>query len=259
MFPSSAAAQVAPSVCVAVCTNGYAYTNKGTSAPSCRTWMDCSAFCRAQCGNTDRACDRQGGSSIGPDVAGTPEGVRCVIDRPTVVPESVTGTRGTCGYQCIGGFADSLPSNTPQVVQQCVGDNWCQDLCHITCAQQATARCAGTAPRCIATPGRPTSTVSGGTGGSAGTSARLDNPLGVTTWQGLIGKLIRALIGVAGSIALAAFVWGGVLYMTARGEGDQVQQAKEILINAVIGLVLIFFSYSIIATFLNIFTTTATS
>jgi hypothetical protein len=42
------------------------------------------------------------------------------------------------------------------------------------------------------------------------------------------------------------FVYGGVMWMTA-GDSKRVDTAKEILKNSTIGLLLIFFSYSIVS------------
>lgn len=152
----------------------------------------------------------------------------------------------------------SSQAYTPQVIQECQSDQKCQDECHLTCGSQLSVRCAmDTQPRCVLPPAAPSSTAAGATGGSSGSSARLSNPIGVSSIQALIGRLIRGLIGIAGSLALAAFVWGGLMYMTARGESGQIKRAREILTNALLGLVLIFFSYSLVSVFLEIFTTTA--
>jgi len=105
----------------------------------------------------------------------------------------------------------------------------------------------------------PTGTAAGTTAGSASRSSPtgITNPIGVSSIQGLFSKIIRAGIGLAGSFALAVFVWGGILWMTARGDASQVKKAKSVLTQALIGLLLIFFSYTIISAFLQIFTTTA--
>jgi hypothetical protein len=47
------------------------------------------------------------------------------------------------------------------------------------------------------------------------------------------------------------FVVGGVMWMTAEGS-DRVQTAQTILKNASIGMVLIFFAYSIVSLFLTV-------
>ena len=73
--------------------------------------------------------------------------------------------------------------------------------------------------------------------------SKLLNPLGDgTTPEILIGRIIKALLGLSGSVALLMFVWGGVLYLTA-GDSKRVDTAKTTLKNAAIGLAVIFLSY----------------
>lgn len=76
---------------------------------------------------------------------------------------------------------------------------------------------------------------------------RLDNPLynaGISTPQQLIGKVISAILGVIGSIALLMFVYGGFVWMTAAGNEKKVSQGRDILMWAAIGLIIIFISYA---------------
>lgn len=91
--------------------------------------------------------------------------------------------------------------------------------------------------------------------GTAGSPAELYNPLGqdVTLFT-LIGRLIRAVIGIVGALALLMFVYGGILWITSSGSETRVKQAKGILINSTIGLLIIFFSYTIISLFFGLFT-----
>ncbi len=75
----------------------------------------------------------------------------------------------------------------------------------------------------------------------------LNNPLaaaGVTTPQQLIGKVISAILGVIGSVALLMFVYGGFVWMTAAGNEKKVSQGRDVLMWAAIGLVIIFISYA---------------
>lgn len=72
----------------------------------------------------------------------------------------------------------------------------------------------------------------------------LTNPLGVSTPQQLIGKIISALLGLVGSIALLMFIYGGLVWMTAAGNEKKVTQGTDILMWAAIGLIIIFISYA---------------
>jgi hypothetical protein len=79
---------------------------------------------------------------------------------------------------------------------------------------------------------------------SYGTPVSLDNPLGVSTFQQLIGKIISAILGVLGSVALLMFIWGGLVWMMAGGNEKKIAQGRDILMWAAIGLVIIFSSYA---------------
>ncbi|MBM3205166.1 hypothetical protein FJZ48_04310 [Candidatus Uhrbacteria bacterium] len=92
-----------------------------------------------------------------------------------------------------------------------------------------------------------------------GSSASLYNPLGNVTLQGMIARVIRAVIGIVGALALLAFVYGGFVWMTAGGSEKRVAEGRTIIINAVIGLLIIFFSYTLTNVFLQIFAGIASS
>lgn len=61
----------------------------------------------------------------------------------------------------------------------------------------------------------------------------------------LIGQFINALLGLVGVAFLILMIYAGVLYMTSSGNPDNTKRAIGILKNAVIGLVIIFASYTI--------------
>jgi hypothetical protein len=63
----------------------------------------------------------------------------------------------------------------------------------------------------------------------------------------LIGKIINAVLGVVGSIALAMFVYGGLVWMTAAGAAEKVKKGRDILIWATIGLIVIFTAYAMVS------------
>lgn len=102
-------------------------------------------------------------------------------------------------------------------------------------------------------------TNAAGSAGKTGPSSptTLYNPLapsgGSVTIYNVISRIIRALTGVIGSIALLMFIWGGIVWMTSAGEPKKVSQAQNILKYAVYGLLIIFFSYAIVNIFLGAF------
>ncbi len=81
---------------------------------------------------------------------------------------------------------------------------------------------------------------------AAGTTQSLPNPLGEITIQALAGRLIRAALGIIGTIALAVFIYGGFLFLTAAGNPKGVETGKEAMKWAVAGIAIILFSYVIV-------------
>lgn len=61
----------------------------------------------------------------------------------------------------------------------------------------------------------------------------------------LIARIIRAVLGVLGIVTVLLVIYAGFMYMGAKGDPTKVDKAKKIITNAVIGLVIIFSSYSI--------------
>ena len=62
----------------------------------------------------------------------------------------------------------------------------------------------------------------------------------------IIGRGINIVMGVAGSIAFALFVYAGIMYMFSAGNSDRTKKASETMVWASLGILLIFSSYAII-------------
>lgn len=58
-------------------------------------------------------------------------------------------------------------------------------------------------------------------------------------------NIINPIFAVSGTIFLALFIYGGLLWMTAAGKNEQVEKAKKMLVNSVIGLIIIFSGYAV--------------
>lgn len=56
---------------------------------------------------------------------------------------------------------------------------------------------------------------------------------------GTILGIVNFVLILVGILALAFLVYGGFLYITSRGDEDQVATAKSIIVNAVIGIIVI--------------------
>ncbi len=81
---------------------------------------------------------------------------------------------------------------------------------------------------------------------SSDNTVKLTNPLSSDDPAIIIGNVIKGILGLTGVLALAAFVAGGVMWMTSGGNADRVKKGRDILVWAVIGLFIVFSSYSIL-------------
>jgi len=77
---------------------------------------------------------------------------------------------------------------------------------------------------------------------------KLPDPLG---GQGddiptLVGSIINYVFGIIGVLALVMFIYGGIMWMTSGGTPDKIKKGRDTLVWAILGLALIFFSYSLL-------------
>lgn len=61
------------------------------------------------------------------------------------------------------------------------------------------------------------------------------------------GQLIQGILGAMGMIFFVLMVYAGYLWMTARGEEDQITKARNTIISALIGLVITVGAYGLTA------------
>ncbi len=62
---------------------------------------------------------------------------------------------------------------------------------------------------------------------------------------GVVGTIIDLVLGYLGLVFLVLTIYGGLIWMTAGGNPENVKKAKSLITNAVIGLFIIFASYGI--------------
>ena len=181
---------------------------------------------------------------------------RC--NNPPAAPAG-RGCTCSCAFTTAGGPVSRAIPLTPtsgSTLAQATG------LCQTTCASVATDQ-SGTSPtQTLACPAgtfpdsaSPTPTASDPASGDSGSIALynpLDTNIGVAEF---ISRGIRTVIGFVGALALLMFVYGGVMWMTA-GDSKRVETSKEILKNSTIGLLLIFFSYSIVSIVFSLLSST---
>lgn len=71
-------------------------------------------------------------------------------------------------------------------------------------------------------------------------------PLGNQDIRVIIGKIIRAALGLLGVVALGIVLYGGFTIMTSQGNEEKVAEGRKILINGVIGLAIIMAAFTIV-------------
>ena len=76
---------------------------------------------------------------------------------------------------------------------------------------------------------------------------KLVNPLGEVNDDPrvVIGNAIQGALGILGSLALATFIYGGFVWMTARGSEEKVGDARKIIVNSSLGLAVVMLAYLI--------------
>ena len=94
-------------------------------------------------------------------------------------------------------------------------------------------------------------TENGGCTGANCNTVSLGNPLGEEDGKApsantIIGRVINAVLGIIGSLALLMFVYGGITWMTSSGSPEKIKKGRDIIIWSVIGLAIIFFSYALV-------------
>lgn len=61
----------------------------------------------------------------------------------------------------------------------------------------------------------------------------------------IIANIISVLLSITGMILLALIVYGGFIWFKARGNEKEVERAKNIMTDAIVGLVIIMIAYAL--------------
>ena len=61
----------------------------------------------------------------------------------------------------------------------------------------------------------------------------------------IVGQAISIVLSFLGIILLGLLIYGGFVWMTARGEEEEVEQAKQIITRAIVGMVIIMVAYAV--------------
>ncbi len=67
----------------------------------------------------------------------------------------------------------------------------------------------------------------------------------------VIANIIRIILGFLGIVAVVIVLFGGFKWMTAGGNDDKVTEAKQLIIQGIIGMVIIFSAFAIASFVVN--------
>lgn len=81
-----------------------------------------------------------------------------------------------------------------------------------------------------------------GLNATAGTAGLKDNN---TDLPATIGNIVGAGLAFVGVVFMILIIYGGLLWMTSRGNEQQVEKAKDLIYSAVIGLIIVLSAYAI--------------
>jgi hypothetical protein len=108
-----------------------------------------------------------------------------------------------------------------------------------------------------ATTATPTPATPASGGGSCPTGYTcLTNPLSGNPTQvpEILGRVIKAAMGIIGSLALLMFVYGGFQWLISAGNAEKVKTGTQTMVWAAIGVILVFSSYLLLDTFIEYLT-----
>lgn len=110
-------------------------------------------------------------------------------------------------------------------------------------------KCAGSASRkCCTSTATPISNTTA-TASSNCSVTIFGQPVDTCSLDGMVGLGLVAtkfILGMVGSVALLAFVWGGFQMILAAGDSGKVKKGRDSITAAVIGLVIVFTSYILV-------------
>ncbi|MBP8689135.1 Ig-like domain-containing protein, partial [Patescibacteria group bacterium] len=76
-------------------------------------------------------------------------------------------------------------------------------------------------------------------------AARINAGLSTKSIYAIIGSIIKVILSLFGIFATCIVVYAGVLWMTSKGEPEKINKAKEMMKNALIGMLIVVSSYAI--------------
>ena len=78
-----------------------------------------------------------------------------------------------------------------------------------------------------------------------GTGAGYKTGLQSTPLPAIVGRIINVFLSILGVLFVVLMVYGGYLWMTSYGNSQTVDRAKELIVDAIIGIIIILLAYAI--------------
>lgn len=78
-----------------------------------------------------------------------------------------------------------------------------------------------------------------------------DGSYQLTDVQGMAVKFANIILQIVGVLTFAMFIYGGVLFLISAGSADTVKKAKKIIVAAIVGLIIVFVSYTAVQFFIE--------
>lgn len=150
----------------------------------------------------------------------------------TLIPSFVLAAE----YQCVcvsKGYEYYIEGNYPDIT---TCEKPCMSYCLDTYNPMESSTC-----KTVSSAKNPTPSA-----GGSQTTKGITNPLKTADLPTLIGQIIKAILGIVGSIALLMFIYGGFLWLTSAGAEQKITKGKQVLVWAIIGLAIIFLSYALV-------------
>jgi len=77
--------------------------------------------------------------------------------------------------------------------------------------------------------------------------SQVNNPPGVGFFQNRLGQMIGLVLSMVGVIFFILIIYAGITWMLSGGNDQTITKSKDLIINATIGLVIVFAAYAITA------------
>ncbi|MDD3301488.1 MAG: hypothetical protein PHR57_01790 [Patescibacteria group bacterium] len=73
----------------------------------------------------------------------------------------------------------------------------------------------------------------------------------LTDVQAMVVEFSNIILQIVGVLTFAMFIYGGVLFLTSAGNPNTVKNAKKIIVAAIVGLIIVFVSYTAVQFFIG--------